>query len=158
MVMVLVRMRVRVRMAMAVGVFVSVVRLSARVMGVIVLVGKVNVELDAADCSFVASREVKMVTVKLQLHQLLLELYCVDTQIDQRANEHVAADSTEEVQIKSFHAPDDGLLGYSAAARALIWLAAYPAPKPLSMFTTVIPLAQLLSIPSSAANPPKLAP
>ena len=33
-----------------------------------------------------------------------------------------------------------------------------PAPKPLSMFTTVTPAAQLLSIASSAAIPPKLAP
>ena len=43
-------------------------------------------------------------------------------------------------------------------ARELIWLAAKPAPKPLSMFTTVTPLPQLLSMPSSAATPPKLAP
>ena len=43
-------------------------------------------------------------------------------------------------------------------ARALIWLAPKPAPKPLSMFTTVTPLPQLLSMPSSAATPPKLAP
>ena len=33
-----------------------------------------------------------------------------------------------------------------------------PAPNPLSMFTTDTPLAQLLSIASKAANPPKLAP
>ena len=32
------------------------------------------------------------------------------------------------------------------------------APKPLSMFTTETPEAQLFSMPSSAAMPPKLAP
>ena len=32
------------------------------------------------------------------------------------------------------------------------------APKPLSMFTTDTPFAQLFSMPSSAATPPKLAP
>lgn len=32
------------------------------------------------------------------------------------------------------------------------------APKPLSMFTTVTLEAQLLSMPSRAATPPKLAP
>ena len=37
-------------------------------------------------------------------------------------------------------------------------LARKPAPKPLSMFTTLTPLAQELSIASSAAIPPKLAP
>ena len=41
------------------------------------------------------------------------------------------------------------------------WLiadATQAAPKPLSMFTTATPLAQLFSMPSSAARPPKLAP
>ena len=37
-------------------------------------------------------------------------------------------------------------------------LAAYPAPKPLSMFTTVTPAAQEFNIPSRAAIPLKLAP
>ena len=45
-----------------------------------------------------------------------------------------------------------------ATARWLMRLAMHPAPKPLSMFTTDTPLAQLFSIPSSAARPPKLAP
>ena len=40
----------------------------------------------------------------------------------------------------------------------LIMLARYPAPKPLSMFTTLIPLAQELSIASRAATPPNDAP
>ncbi len=39
-----------------------------------------------------------------------------------------------------------------------IMLAANPAPKPLSIFTTVTPEAHVLSIPSNAAAPPKLAP
>ena len=42
--------------------------------------------------------------------------------------------------------------------RELITAARYPAPYPLSMLTTAMPGEQLLSIPSSAANPPKLAP
>ena len=40
----------------------------------------------------------------------------------------------------------------------LIILARYPAPKPLSMFTTLTPLAQEFSIDSRAARPPKAAP
>ena len=39
-----------------------------------------------------------------------------------------------------------------------IILARYPAPKPLSMLTTLMPLAQELSILRSAATPPKDAP
>ena len=37
-------------------------------------------------------------------------------------------------------------------------LAIAAAPNPLSMFTTATPFAQLFSMPSSAAMPPKLAP
>lgn len=40
----------------------------------------------------------------------------------------------------------------------LIKLAATPAPKPLSMFTTRTPAAQEFNIANSAARPPKLAP
>jgi hypothetical protein len=40
----------------------------------------------------------------------------------------------------------------------LIALAIAAAPKPLSMFTTEIPIAQLFNIASSAVIPPKLAP
>jgi hypothetical protein len=36
--------------------------------------------------------------------------------------------------------------------------AMYPAPNPLSMFTTLSPEPQLLSIPSNAATPPKAVP
>ena len=39
-----------------------------------------------------------------------------------------------------------------------IWTAARPAPKPLSMLTTVSPPAQEVSIPNSAVNPPRAAP
>lgn len=40
----------------------------------------------------------------------------------------------------------------------LIMPARYPAPKPLSIFTTAVPQAQLLSMASKADSPPKLAP
>jgi hypothetical protein len=42
--------------------------------------------------------------------------------------------------------------------RWFIALATAAAPKPLSILTTETPLAQLFSIPSRAASPPKLAP
>ena len=60
--------------------------------------------------------------------------------------------------------PEQGLLAFGwsvqiVAARSwLMRVAAQAAPKPLSMFTTVIPDAQLLSIANSAASPPNDAP
>jgi hypothetical protein len=46
----------------------------------------------------------------------------------------------------------------AGSQRRFIRLATKPAPKPLSMFTTVTFEEQLLSIPSNAATPPKDAP
>src|SRR2546428_12626283 len=45
-----------------------------------------------------------------------------------------------------------------AEDQRLIWLARYPAPNPLSMFTTATPGAQAFIIPRSPATPSKLAP
>ena len=50
--------------------------------------------------------------------------------------------------------PGEGTPGHNR----LIRLATYPAPKPLSIFTTVTFDAQLFSMPSKAAIPFKLAP
>src|SRR5690606_13662321 len=80
--------------------------------------------------------------------------------VQQRAEQHVAADAGEAVKVGgAWH-------GYSFSLGRLFrrrirlsrrWAAA-AAPSPLSMLTTVSRLAQLLSIPSRAASPPKLAP
>ncbi len=62
------------------------------------------------------------------------------------------------------HGGDDGrcAAGYSLAAAALTWLlmrqAAQAAPKPLSMLTTVTPLAHEVSMPHRAVNPASAAP
>lgn len=42
----------------------------------------------------------------------------VDAKVDQRANEHIPAESAEDVEVKGFHEDEDW------AASALIWLAA----------------------------------
>ena len=47
---------------------------------------------------------------------------------------------------------------FPAVIFRLIWAAMYPAPKPLSMFTTLTPSAQELSMVRRGASPPKEAP
>jgi hypothetical protein len=56
------------------------------------------------------------------------------------------------------HRPTRFLSARSRATRCAINPATYPPLKPASMFTTVTFEAQLFSIPSNAATPPKLAP
>ena len=96
------------------------------------------------------ARHVKMIFTQPQLLQFVLERAGIETKIQHRSDKHVAANAAENIQIKCFH--------LASLASAFIWLAAYPAPKPLSMFTTVTPLPQLFSMASNAARPPKFAP
>ena len=62
-----------------------------------------DIELHAVDAGFLFARDVKMIAVELQLLQLALQLARVRAQVNQRADEHVAADAAENVEIKCFH-------------------------------------------------------
>src|SRR5262249_53534462 len=79
--------------------------------------------------------------------------------VEQRADKHVARDSgwTIDVQVQSLHHDPPGI-GVRPSIFRFMSAAAKPAPKPLSMLTTVTPDAQEFSIAKSAAMPPKLAP
>ena len=76
-----------------------------------------------------------------------------DAEIDERGHRHVARDAGAglEVQVQAAQRLHRSRFRLSIAA---IW----PAPKPLSMFTTAMPAAHELSIDSSAAKPPRFAP
>ena len=73
----------------------------------------------------------------------------IGKQFQQRRGEHVPGGAHGAFDVQRFH---------PLTSMWLIMFARYPAPKPLSMFTTDTPLAQELSILSSAATPPKDAP
>jgi len=117
----------------------------------VMIVLQMNIELCSLDIRFLAAGGVNMKFVQVELLQSNLQLPEVDTEIEHGADEHVAADAAEYIQVKRLHSN-------SPAASALIWLAANPAPNPLLIFTTVKPLPQLFSMANKAASPPKLAP
>jgi len=61
----------------------------------------------------------QVIAIETKLTQFAFQLVRVDAEINQRADEHIAADTAEDIQIKClFHVDAD------PAARALIWLAA----------------------------------
>ena len=156
---VVMRMGMAVAVTVVMGVTVAVVM--SVVVGVIVavvmiMVGfQVHIKFDSGYAPLAAASRVQVIALHAQLSQFQFQLPGIDPKIDHGADEHIAADAAEKVQVKRLHECDSAL---RSATSALIWLAAYPAPNPLSIFTTVTPLPQLLSIPSSAAIPPKLAP
>ena len=72
-------------------------------------------------------------------------------QLVEGSHQHISRCAHGALQVQCFH----------ASSTPFIWLireARKPAPKPLSMFTTLMPLAQEFSIASRAARPPRLAP
>lgn len=103
---------VLVVMRVMVVVFVMVVT-----MMMIVVMREMNVELSPRDAALLTFLNVQMVTLQPQLFEFRLQGGRVYSQVDQGTNEHVPANTAENIQIKRFHKP-------SRFAKALIWLAA----------------------------------
>jgi hypothetical protein len=73
-----------------------------------------DIELHTSDAGFLPARDVKMITVEFQLLQFTFQLAIIRAEVNQRADEHVAADAAEQIKVKRFH----------FSSNALIWLAA----------------------------------
>jgi hypothetical protein len=86
-------------------------------MGVVVIGLQVNIKFDAFNVGLLAPGDVEMVAGDRQLAQFAFEFDGIDTEVDERAHEHVAADAAEKIEVERVHAG-------GRAARALIWLAA----------------------------------
>ena len=113
---------------------------------------EVDVEFETLDVGLLPAGRVEMEAADGQPPQFALERAELHAEIEQGADEHVAAQTGENVEVKGLHGHPAAA---AEAARALMLAAAYPPPNPLSMFTTVRPLAHELSIPSNAVSPPK---
>ena len=79
------------------------------------VVFQVHVELHAGDARLFPALLVKVVAVEAQLAEFGFQPGEIDAEIERRAEEHVAADAAEDVEIEGVHCEE---------ARALIWLAA----------------------------------
>ena len=110
MVMVAVMMSVLIVLVMMMLVFMGVfmlvmvvlvgVRYAARMcMLMTVFVREMNIKFNSFDGGFMTTRDVQVVTMKIQLFQFVLQVVRVDTEIEQCADKHIAADSAEDVQI-----------------------------------------------------------
>ena len=64
---------------------------------------QMHVELRARNRPAFLPRDVQMIFAQPQLLQLALELRRVHAQIEQRTDEHVAADAAKDVEVERFH-------------------------------------------------------
>lgn len=88
-----------VPMRMAMG-MVIIVRMG---MSVFIVIVSMDVEFHTFDAALVLSFRVQMEVMEVQLGEFALELLEGDAEVKQRADEHIAADATEDIQVKSFH-------------------------------------------------------
>ncbi len=92
----MVRMRMAVRHA-----FVNV--LMRMFVSVPVLMGKMDIELYPFDAGLAPARYMQVIAFESQFSQLPLQCVSIHAQINQRADEHVATDAAEDVQVQCFH-------------------------------------------------------
>jgi hypothetical protein len=92
---------------MRVAVLVSVPVARCVLVVVVVMVAvirfEMNVELHAGDGGLLLARDVEVIAFELELLKLLLKPARVHAQVQQRGNEHIAGDATNEVEIEDFH-------------------------------------------------------
>ena len=92
---------------MIAAVFVSLsvrVRVSVRdAIGVGVRVLEADVELHAGNVGLLPAGDMDMPAVEFEFFEFVFQRARIDAEINQRAEEHVAADAAENVQIKRFH-------------------------------------------------------
>ena len=110
-----VRMFMLTFMLMMMGVLMSMRHAGGVGMLVKMFVGKVYIELDAFNRGLMRAPDVEVESIQAKFLQLMFELMKINAEVEQRANQHVAADSAENIQIKRLHC---------FCARALIWRAA----------------------------------
>ena len=66
---------------------------------VVVVVVRVDVELHAFDGGFLFARGVQVIIVQVQLGELTFKLLEVNAEIEHCADEHIATDAAERIQI-----------------------------------------------------------
>ena len=72
-------------------------------MVMLVLMREMHIELHPFDVGLVPARDVQMIAFELELFQLPLQFLGINTQIQERADEHIAADAAENIQIQGLH-------------------------------------------------------
>jgi len=87
----------------AVMMIMLVIATFAVMMIMVVVMREVDIELDPRDALPFILADVQMKAIELKFLQLVRQFVRVHTEIKHRADEHIAADAAEDIEIKSFH-------------------------------------------------------
>ena len=117
-------------------------------MFMMMLVFELDVERTCLDAVRIRPGDAHVVARHVQAFERGQELDLRRAQVQQCGHGHVAADPGRTFQVE-----DPAHDGCPVSVRVLMRAARYPAPNPLSMFTTLMPSAQEFSMVSSGATP-----
>jgi hypothetical protein len=91
-----------VRMGMAVSMLMRVgVRMGVPVL--LVVMRKVHIKFNTGDAALGLARDMEVIAIQFQLGQFLLQALEIQSQVEQRADKHVAADTAIQIEEKSGH-------------------------------------------------------
>jgi hypothetical protein len=71
-----------------------------------VIIFQMNIKLHSSDSRLLLPRNVKVIAIQPQFFQFMLEPVRVNSEIQERSDEHIAADTAENVEIERFHSPN----------------------------------------------------
>ena len=69
----------------------------------VMLMRQMYIELYAFDPHLLFPSHMQVVTVEVKFLEFVFQLVRVHAQVNQRANEHVAADAAEDIEVEGFH-------------------------------------------------------
>lgn len=69
----------------------------------VMVMTEMDVKFDSADLRFLRAGDMQVPAIELQLFQFGLQAVGIDAKVDERADEHIAADAAEDVEIQGFH-------------------------------------------------------
>jgi len=93
----------RVRMLGAIRVRVLVSMSGPMRMIVIAVMRQMDIKLHSLDLGLLLARGVQMVAIEFQFPKFVFQFVKIHAEVEQRPDEHVAADAAENIEIKSFH-------------------------------------------------------
>jgi hypothetical protein len=70
---------------------------------VVMVVFELHVELCSVDAAALLAGNLKLIAVQMQFFHFVFQLMQVHAKIQQRTDEHIAADPAEHVEVKRFH-------------------------------------------------------
>ena len=103
--MMLVLMFMGMPMRMGVSVFVALVFMLIVIVlvSVVMVVTEMNIKFNSTDLRLLCASDVQVISFEVQFFQLSLQAVGVNAEVDERADEHIAADAAEDVEIQGFH-------------------------------------------------------